>query len=56
MNKIYVDSIFKKQEDHEPGPSSYNRHPGFGGDAKESGASRYSMRPRNDPFLFQLKK
>ena len=56
MKKVYVDEILKSKDRAEPGPATYNRHPGFGGEAKESGVARYSMRPKNDPFIQHLGK
>lgn len=51
MKKLYVDEILKKGIDHkEPGPSNYEHKSGFGKDAGNHGAARYSMRPKIDPF------
>ena len=56
MNKLYVDDIAKTGRDQpQPGPDKYNMEEGFGTDKPKSG-SRYSMRPKNDPFLHHLQK
>jgi len=53
MNKIYIDEIFKKGKTHvEPGPDSYTLNSSFGPKIGE----RYSMRPKNDPFVLHLEK
>lgn len=55
MKRIYVDDILKQKNGIAlPGPASYTAKPGFGPDALP--VSRYSMRPKNDPFDIALKR
>ena len=55
MKKIYVDEIYNRKSNNEPGPANYEKEPGFGAASKCAG-SRYSMRPKNDLFVNYLEK
>ena len=51
MKKVYIDEIMKKgNEEKEPGPDAYNLDSSFGPKVGQ----RYSMRPKNDPFVLHL--
>lgn len=53
MKKIYIDEILKKgTTEVEPGPDKYTLDSSFGPKVGE----RYSMRPKNDPFVLHLEK
>jgi hypothetical protein len=53
MKKIYIDEILKKgKTEVEPGPDKYTLNSSFGPKVGE----RYSMRPKNDPFVLHLEK
>lgn len=53
MKKVYIDEIMKKgNEEKEPGPDSYTLDSSFGPKVGQ----RYSMRPKNDPFVLHLEK
>lgn len=53
MKKIYIDEILKKgKTEVEPGPDKYTLDSSFGPKVGE----RYSMRPKNDPFVLHLEK
>ena len=54
MKKLYVDELMKNGKDNaSPGPDKYTLEQGFG---SIKGASRYSMRPKNDLFSLHLEK
>lgn len=55
MQRKFVDDILKHKNGIAlPGPASYSAKPGFGPDALP--ISRYSIKPRNDPFDIVLKR
>ena len=55
MKKVYVDEILKKGRDCKtPGPDQYTLDAGFAQNPRSG--SRYSIRPRNDLFVLNLKK
>ena len=53
MKKLYVDEIFRKQIDNEPGPAHYEKKNSFG---TTKGQHVYQVRPKNDLFVVHLEK
>ena len=52
MKRVYIDEILKKGTHNEPGPGVYNLNSSFG----PKRGTQYSLRPRNDPFVYYLQK